>query len=138
MKLKSQKLYGIILIIIGVVLEALFIILQEFSYKGGVICGMGSCFIFIGLIYLLRYKRLSKNAEKAADYDAAVTDERSAFIVSKSRSITFYICIFVQLVAGLVCMFFLDQKLIGQVLTYLTCFQCLLYYVVLIILNKKY
>ncbi len=138
MKLKSQKLYGIILIIIGVVLEALFIILQEFSYKGGVICGMGSCFIFIGLLYLLRYRRLSKNEEKAADYDAAVTDERTAFIVSKARSVTFYICVFAQLIASLVCMLFLDQKLVGEVLAFLTCFQCILYYVILVILNKKF
>lgn len=138
MKLKSQKNFGIILIIVGAVLEALFFILQNFDYKGGVLCGMGSCFIFVGLIYLLRVRRLSKNAEKAADYEASITDERTAFIVSKARSVTFYICIFVQLVAGLVCIFLLDQRAIGEVLTYLTCFQCLLYYVILVILNRKY
>ena len=138
MKLKSQKNFGIILIIVGAVLEALFFLLQNFDYKGGVLCGMGSCFVFIGLIYLLRVRRLSKDAEKAADYEASVTDERTAYIVSKARSVTFYICIFVQLVAGLVCIFFLDQRVIGEVLTYLTCFQCLLYYVILVILNRKY
>ena len=138
MKLKSQKNFGIILIIVGAVLEALFFLLQNFDYKGGVLCGMGSCFVFIGLIYLLRVRRLSKDAEKAADYEASVTDERTAYIVSKARSVTFYICIFAQLIAGLVCIFFLDQRVIGEVLTYLTCFQCLLYYVILVILNKKY
>ena len=138
MKLKSQKNFGIILIIVGAVLEALFFLLQNFDYKGGVLCGMGSCFVFIGLIYLLRVRRLSKDAEKAADYEASVTDERTAYIVSKARSVTFYICIFAQLIAGLVCIFFLDQRVIGEVLTYLTCFQCLLYYVILVILNRKY
>ena len=138
MKLKSQKNFGIILIIVGAVLEALFFLLQNFDYKGGVLCGMGSCFVFIGLIYLLRVRRLSKDAEKAADYEASVTDERTAYIVSKARSVTFYICIFAQLIAGLVCIFFLDQRAIGEVLTYLTCFQCLLYYVILVILNRKY
>ena len=138
MKLKSQKKYGIILIAIGIVLETLFLIFQGINYKGGVLCGMGSTFILIGLIYLLRVRRLSKDAEKAADYEASITDERTAFIVSKARSVTFYICIFAQLIAGLVCMFLLDQRLIGEVLTFLTCFQCLLYYVILVILNKKF
>lgn len=138
MKLKLQKKYGIILIAVGIVLEILFLIFQGINYEGGVLCGMGSCFIFIGLIYLLRVRRLSKDAEKAADYEASITDERTAFIVSKARSITFYFCIFVQLIAGLVCMFLLDQRLIGQVLTFLTCFQCLLYYAIFITLNKKY
>lgn len=138
MKLKSQKIYGFVLIAIGIVLDAVFAYLQSIDYKGGVICGMGTTFIFIGLIYLLRVRRLSKNEEKAAEYEAAISDERTAFIVSKARSITFYICIFAQLIAGLVCMFFLDQRLIGEVLMYLTCFQCLVYYVILIIFNKKY
>ena len=138
MKLKSQKNFGIFNIIFGAALEVLFLILQNFDYKGGVLCGLGSSFIVIGLLYLLRYRRLSKNAEKAADYDASVTDERTAFIVSKARSVTFYICIFAQLIAGLVCMLFLDQRAIGEVLTFLTCFQCLLYYVILVILNRKY
>ena len=138
MKLKSQKKYGIILIAVGIVLEALFLIFQGINYEGGVLCGMGSTFIIIGLIYLLRVRRLSKDAEKAADYEASITDERTVFIVSKARSVTFYICIFAQLIAGLVCMFLLDQRLIGEVLTFLTCFQCLLYYVILVILNKKF
>lgn len=138
MKLKAQKRYGIILIAVGIVLETLFLIFQGINYEGGVLCGMGSTFIFIGLIYLLRVHRLSKDAEKAADYEASVTDERTAFIVSKARSITFFFCVFVQLIAGLVCMFLLDQRLIGEVLVGLTCFQCLLYYAIFIILNKKY
>ena len=33
MKLKSQKAYGIILIIVGAVLEALFLILQNLAYS---------------------------------------------------------------------------------------------------------
>lgn len=138
MKLKTQKTCGIVFIVIGIILDAVFVILQGINYEGGVICGMGTTFIFIGLIYLLRVRRLSKNEEKAAEYEAAISDERTAFIVSKARSITFYICIFAQLIAGLVCMFFLDQRLIGEVLMYLTCFQCLVYYVILIIFNKRY
>ena len=138
MKLKSQKIYGFVLIAIGIVLDAVFAYLQSIDYKGGVICGMGTTFIFIGLIYLLRVRRLSKNKEKAADYEAAVTDERTAYIVSKARSATFYICIFAQLIAALLCIFLLDQRLIGEVFMYLTCFQCLVYYVILIIFNKKY
>lgn len=138
MKLKTQKIYGFVLIAIGIVLDAVFVFLQGIDYEGGVIFGMGTTFIFIGLIYLLRVRRLSKNKEKAADYEAAVADERTAYIVSKARSVTFYICIFAQLIAALLCIFLFDQHLIGQVLMYLTCFQCIVYYVILIIFNKKY
>lgn len=138
MRIKSQKITGIIFIILGIVLELFFATVGETDYKGGMLVGMGSCFIVIGIIYVLKAHRLSKNAEKAADYEAALTDERIAYIVSKARSVTFYISIFVQLLAGLICVWVLDQRSIGEVFIYLTCFQCLLYYVVYVIFSKKY
>ena len=138
MRIKSQKITGIIFIILGIVLELFFATVGETDYKGGMLVGMGSCFIVIGIIYVLKAHRLSKNAEKAADYEAALTDERIAYIVSKARSVTFYISIFVQLLAGLICIWVLDQRSIGEVFIYLTCFQCLLYYVIFLIFNKKY
>ena len=138
MRIKSQKITGIIFIILGIVLELFFATVGETDYKGGMLVGMGSCFIVIGIIYVLKAHRLSKNAEKAADYEAALTDERIAYIVSKARSVTFYISVFVQLLAGLICVWVLDQRSIGEVFIYLTCFQCLLYYVIFLIFNKKY
>ena len=45
----------------------------------------------------------------------------------KARSMTFFICVYVQLAAALLAILVFDQVLVGQVLCGLTCLQSLLY-----------
>ena len=72
-------------------------------------------------------RRLSRDPEKAADYDASLKDERTAYVANKARSMTFFICVYVQLAAALLAILVFDQTLVGQVLCGLTCLQSLLY-----------
>ena len=76
---------------------------------------------------LLRVRRLSRDPEKAADYDASLKDERTAYVANKARSMTFFICVYVQLAAALLAILVFNQPLVGQVLCGLTCLQSLLY-----------
>lgn len=125
MKLKEQKKFGILWLSIG---AALFLagLLLETEY-GSYISGFGGGLTAVGLVRLLRVRRLSRDPEKAADYDASLKDERTVYISNKARSMTLFICVFVQLAASMLAILVFDQVLVGQVLCGLTCLQGLLY-----------
>ena len=137
MKLKEQKRLGILWLSIGTALVAAGLLLRETAY-GNYISGLGGGIFAVGAVRLLRVYRLSRDPEKAADYDASLTDERTAYIANKARSMTFFICVYAQLAAGLLAILVFDQPLIGQVLCLVTCAQSLIFTAVYWYYNKKY
>jgi len=126
MKLKEQKKFGILWLSIGAALFLAGLLLGETEY-GGYIGGFGGGLTAVGAVRLLRVYRLSRDPEKAADYDASLKDERTAYVANKARSMTFFICVYVQLAAALLAILVFEQTLVGQVLLGLTCLQSLLY-----------
>ena len=126
MKLKEQKKFGILWLSIGAALFLAGLLLGETEY-GSYISGFGGGLTAVGLVPLLRVRRLSRDPEKAADYDASLKDERTVYISNKARSMTFFICVFVQVAASMLAILVFDQVLVGQVLCGLTCLQGLLY-----------
>ena len=126
MKLKEQKKFGILWLSIGAALFLAGLLLGETEY-GGYIGGFGGGLMAVGAVRLLRVYRLSRDPEKAADYDASLKDERTAYVANKARSMTFFICVYVQLAAALLAILVFEQTLVGQVLLGLTCLQSLLY-----------
>lgn len=138
MTLKNQKKFAVLWLVIGIVMWVVFSTIGEESFQGGLLSGMGSAFIVVGVIRLVRVRRLEKNPEKAADYEAALKDERTIYVANKARSMTFAASVYAQLAAGLIAIFVFDQQLLGQALCFLTCFQCLLFTVLYRVYNKKY
>ncbi len=126
MKLKEQKKFGILWLSIGAALFLAGLLLGETGYSS-YISGFGGALMGVGAARLLRVRRLSRDPEKAADYDASLTDERTVYISNKARSMTFFICVFVQVAASMLAILVFDQVLVGQVLCGLTCLQSLLY-----------
>lgn len=126
MKLKEQKKFGILWLSIGAALFLAGLLLGETGYSS-YISGFGGALMGVGAARLLRVRRLSRDPEKAADYDASLTDERTVYISNKARSMTFFICVFVQVAASMLAILVFDQVLVGQVLCGLTCLQELLY-----------
>ena len=126
MKLKEQKKFGILWLSIGAALFLAGLLLGETGYSS-YISGFGGALMGVGAARLLRVRRLSRDPEKAADYDASLTDERSVYISNKARSMTFFICVFVQVASSMLAILVFDQVLVGQVLCGLTCLQGLLY-----------
>ena len=100
MKLKEQKKFGILWLSIGAALFLAGLLLGETEY-GSYISGFGGALMGVGAARLLRVRRLSRDPEKAADYDASLTDERTVYISNKARSMTFFICVFVQVAASM-------------------------------------
>ena len=126
MKLKEQKKIGILWLSIGAALFLVGLLLGETEY-GSYISGFGGGLMGVGAARLLRVRRLSRDPEKAADYEASLRDERTAYVANKARSMAFFISIYVQLAAGLLAILVFDRPLVGQVLCGLTCLQSLLY-----------
>ena len=127
MKLKEQKKFGILWLSIGAALFLAGLLLLGETEYGSYISGFGGGLTAVGLVRLLRVRRLSRDPEKAADYDASLKDERTVYISNKARSMTLFICVFVQLAASMLAILVFDQVLVGQVLCGLTCLQGLLY-----------
>ena len=76
MKLREQKKFGILWLSIGAALFLAGLLLGETEY-GSYIGGFGGGLTAVGLVRLLRVRRLSRDPEKAADYDAMLKDERT-------------------------------------------------------------
>ena len=137
MKLKEQKKFGILWLSIGAALFLAGLLLGETEY-GSYISGFGGGLMGVGAARLLRVRRLSRDPEKAADYEASLRDERTAYVANKARSMALYICIYVQLAAALAAILIFKQTLVGQLLCALTCLQTLVYTGCFWYYNRKY
>lgn len=138
MTLRNQKRFAVMWLIIGIALWIVFTAVGEEDFRGGLLSGMGSAFVVIGAIRLVRVRRIEKDPEKAADYEAACRDERMVYVANKARAMTFIVSIYAQLAAGLIAIFVFDQRLLGQAFCYMTCFQSILFTMLYRIYNKKY
>ena len=128
MKLREQKKCGLLWLGIGAALFLAGLALQARDIaSAGYVSGFGGGLVGVSIARLLRVRRLSRDPERAADYDASLTDERTVYISNKARSMTFFICVFVQVAASMLAILVFDQVLVGQVLCGLTCLQSLLY-----------
>lgn len=137
MNLKEQKKYGLLWLGIGAALLLAGLLLQT-ARCGSYLSGFGGGLMGVGAARLLRVRRLVRDPERAADYEASLRDERTAYVANKARSTAFFVSIYVQLAAGLLSILVFDQPLVGQVLCGLTCLQSLLYTVFYWRFDKKY
>lgn len=127
MTIKHQKLLSMTFLVIGIIIWIIFTLTNDGSYQSGLLCGMGSSLAVIGILRLVKLRRLTASAEKTADYEAACKDERLIFLANKARSVTFVISVYVQLAVGLVAQFAFGERLLCTVLCGMVCFQCLLF-----------
>ena len=93
MNLREQKKCGVLLIAIGLVMFAVGFLLGD-EHMGDFYSGLGCGLFICGVVRLLRVYRLSRDPEKAADYDAMLKDERTVYVANKARSVTFFICVY--------------------------------------------
>ena len=139
MKLREQKKCGLLWLGIGAALFLAGLALQvRDTASAGYVSGFGGGLVGVSIARLLRVRRLSRDPERAADYDASLTDERTVYISNKARSMTLFICVFVQLAASMLAILVFEQVLVGQVLCGLTCLQGLLYTILYWHYGRKY
>lgn len=138
MKLRSQKIRGIVFILIGVVGWLLGVFLLKENEQSNFVSGFFAGMVTIGIVSALKAARLMKDPEKAQDYETMQKDERTVFVANKARSMALYISVLAQCVAALTAYVFFKNVIVCKTLCYATCFQCIVYYIYWIIYNKKY
>ena len=104
MNLQEQKKCGILVTVIGLVMFAIGFLLGD-VHMGDFYSGLGCGLFVCGAVRLLRVYRLTRDPEKATDYDAMLKDERTMYVANKARSVAFFICVYAQLAAGLLSAF---------------------------------
>lgn len=139
--LKEQKKHGVLLLVLGLALLVLGGYLMRTGKEAaaaGFYNGLGCSVAACGAVRLLRCRRLSKDPERAADYEAMLKGERTAYLAGKARSLTFFVCLYVQLAAGLIALLAFDEVLIGKTLCMVTSAQALIYCGLFWYFNKRY
>lgn len=134
MKLKEQRIYGIILTSIGAII---WIIAMD-AHQGEYLSALGSMLALIGILKIIKSSRLLKDPEKSANYENAINDERIKYISNKARSLTFVLSIYIQLIGALIIKFAFGNNQAGNIICYFTASQAFLYFMLYKIFEKKY
>lgn len=133
MKLKEQKRLGTMYFLIGAVL-AIVGYFAENSWLapfGGGVC-------VLGLVRLLRAADSAVIPNRRLIMMLRFRTSEQHMLQNKARSLTFFICIYAQLLAVLAAILVFHQPLIGKVLCALTCIQSLIYTGCYWYYNRKY
>ena len=99
--------------------------------------GMGTAFVFVGVLQMIRLIRYNTSPQYKEATDTAATDERNRFIRAKAWSWVGYLYIIIAAVATIV------FKLLGQETLMFAasgsvCLMVVLYWIIYLILDKKY
>ena len=130
---KKDIVFAILWLALGVVLTILSIleIVDEFW------SGVGSAFLVIGIIRLVRGYRLSRSETYREEREFAATDERNQFIRSKAWSWAGYLFVLICACATFVFRL-LDQELLCIASGGAVCLMVVLYWICFFVLRKKY
>lgn len=99
--------------------------------------GMGSALLTVGVLQLLRWYRLSKNAAYREKMDVERNDERNHFIRGKAWAWAGYLFILIAAVSSII-LRILHQDLLSLAASYAVCLVLMLYWISYFILRKKY
>ena len=136
---KELKKYSILVFVIGLTFIAIGILTEgKAGTVGSFYSGFGTGVLAVAIVKLIQHRRLAKDPEKLADYEAAQKDERTLYISNKARALTFFITVYAELAAGLAALWFLPDPLVGKVLCFAASAQCFIFVLVYWYYNKKY
>ena len=134
--IKKQKTTGLLVLIAGAIIILIAILLDAKTFQSGRLSVLGTALFAFGLARLIKMLRLEKKPEKAADYEASFTDERTASIAGKAGKLALFITAYAEIAAGLVAALAFSSEVICQVLCYAACFTCLLYFGLFVCFNR--
>ena len=131
--MNKRLVTGIIEISIGIVL----IVLSFMQYVDEYWNGMGSAFLVIGCIQVIRHIRLSKNIEYRERYETELHDERNHYIRNKAWAWAGYLYVMIMAVLSIV------LKIVGYedlsiLASFTVCLVLILFYFSYYYLRKKY
>ncbi len=99
--------------------------------------GMGGALMAIGILQIVRIVRYRKDEKYRENIDTEIKDERNVFLRMKSWAWTGYIVVLVEAIGSVIAMV-LGQETIQLMLAYSVCLIIFVYWLVYIILSRKY
>ena len=99
--------------------------------------GLGAALVVVGVLRLVRQIRYTTNTEYKEKTDTAISDERNHFIRGKAWAWTGYIYIILAAVATIVFKL-LEQETLMFFCSGSVCLLLVVYWIIYLILNKKY
>lgn len=128
--------------IIYVIEIAIGIIIDVLAFSGlvsdpGVLSGIGSGILVVGLTQLLRAIRIEHDPKLKKRVETASTDERYAFISMKAKEAAFAIYMIIAGILCIVCLI-LGYEREGMIAAMSICLLAILYTIMFHILAKKY
>ena len=99
--------------------------------------GMGAAFIVVGILQVIRNLRYRKNTEYQEKIDIEYNDERNRYLRMKSWAWTGYMVVLIEGIGVIVAMA-LGKETIQLILAYSVCLIVGLYWIIYMILNRKY
>ena len=133
MKLETRILASILWVILGGILVGLSFAGITDEYWSG----MGSALLTVGILQLLRWNRLRKNAAYREKMEVERNDERNHFIRGRAWAWAGYLFILIAAVASII-LRVLHQDLLSLAASYSICLMLILYWISYLILRKKY
>lgn len=133
MKQDRRILVSIIWLILGIVLSGLSIAGVIDAFWGG----MGSAFLLVGILQMVRFIRLRKDPEYREKREVEVTDERNRFIRNKAWAWAGYLFVLIAAVAS-IGLKLVGQELLSKAAGLAVCLIVLLYWGSYLLLRKKY
>ncbi len=121
-------------VILGVTLIILSVaeVLDSALYSG-----MGGGLTVVGILQIVRNVKYRKDPEYREKVDTVERDERCRFLRMKSWAWTGYIVILIEGI-GVVAATILGKETVQHVLSYSVCLMMVVYWVVYMVLNRKY
>ena len=133
-KLKKRLCYAIAYLLLGIALNLTAFLTKSDNYF---LSGFGSCLIVLGLVRILRHKRLLSSDQAVKKQEIAETDERNLMLAEKARSWAFTAYIILVGIAVIV-LSLASLHEIAQPLSYSICLLAALYWIFFYVLRKKY
>lgn len=99
--------------------------------------GMGGGLIAIGVLQTVRIFKYRNNTEYREKIDTEISDERNEFLHMKSWSYTGKAVVLIESI-GMLFAYLLRQETALQILSYSVCLMVLVYWIVYMILTRKY
>ena len=133
MKQNKRVYMSILWIIIGIILIGLSFAGKVDEYWNG----MGTAFLVIGAIRLLRYHRLNKNDAYRERKELEMSDERNQFIRNKAWAWAGYYFVLIVAVSSIV-LRAIGQDTMSSAAAYAVWLLMILYWISYMILKRKY
>ena len=132
-KIKTRIYTGVLYLIVGAAMTVTYAVKNGNEF----LCSFGGALVLIGILKILKHKRLLKNKNALEKLRIAETDERNLMLSNKAKSFAFSVYICLCCCAVIAFEFFnMEEKAIP--LAYSVCALLVLYLICYCILNKKY